>query len=115
LDPYCSKFIVIHYYVTTALVLEAFYDLDGQDLFLIRLRDLFIFDRAQVTGAELPETNLLLARGRINCHRNINQTEANTAFPDGAHWWECSFHSSGEVSNASRSVCRITLQLRETV
>src|SRR5262249_6970720 len=67
------------------LVLEPFDDLIGRNFFHVDLGYLLVFDRAQVTHAELTKTQLLLARGGINGNRNINQPEADAAFPNRKH------------------------------
>src|SRR4029077_2258247 len=81
LDPHLLEVLVLHYNVTAALVLEAFYDLVGGNFLRGRFRHLLIFNRAEIAGTKLPKTNLLFTRGWINRHRDINQPEANAAFP----------------------------------
>ena len=85
LDSNLLEILLFHDDITAAFVLEAFYDLIGRDFFGIGLSHLFVFDRAEIARSKLPETNLLLTRGRVNRHRDINQPEANTAFPDRTH------------------------------
>src|SRR5205823_3600454 len=52
-------------------------------------RHLFVSDRTEIAGTKLPETKLLLSRSGINRHWNVNQPEANAAFPDRTHTREC--------------------------
>src|SRR2546422_234052 len=84
-DPDLLKILVTQNNIATPLVLESFNDLIGRDFFGVSLRDLFILDRAKVGRTELTKTDLLLARGRVDGHRNVNQSEADAAFPDGTH------------------------------
>ena len=73
----------------TALEFEALYDLVGWNFLRVRFRHLFVFDRTEIAGTKLPETKLLLSRGGVNRHWNVNQPEADAAFPDGTHTREC--------------------------
>jgi hypothetical protein len=69
----------------TTLVFETLYDLFGWNFLRVRFRHLFVFDRTEIAGTELPETKLLLSRSGINRHWNVNQAEADASFPNGAH------------------------------
>src|SRR5436190_10916018 len=91
LDPHLLEVLVLQHNVMAALVLEAFHDLVGWNFLCIRFRHFFVPDRAKVAGTKLSKTNLLFARGRINRHRNVNQPEANAAFPSRTHLWETLF------------------------
>src|SRR5207237_2687369 len=84
-DPDLLKILVTQNNIAAALVLEPLYNLVGRDFFGVGLGDLFILDRAQIGGTELTKTDLLLAGGRVDSHRNVNQPEADAAFPDGTH------------------------------
>src|SRR5439155_7486551 len=120
-DPHLLEVLVFHYNVAATLVLKAPYDLVGRNLFRICFRDLFVFDWTKITGTKLPETKLLLARGRIKRHGNIDEPEADTAFPNGTHGVRILFFTqepdhvnlpAGCVARAWG--CRIALQVRET-
>src|SRR5712691_6061880 len=84
-DPDLLKILVTQNHIAAVLVLESFNDLIGRDFFGVSLRDLFILDRAKIGGTELTKTDLFLAGGRVDSHRNVNQPEADAAFPDGTH------------------------------
>src|SRR6266404_5190169 len=84
-DPDLLKILVTQNNIAAPFVLESFNDLIGRDFFRVSLRNLFILDRAKIGGAELTKADLLLARGRVDSHRNVNQPKADAAFPDGTH------------------------------
>src|SRR5215813_8198774 len=88
-DTHLLEILILHHNVTTALEFEALYDLVGWNLLRVRFRHLFVSDRTEIAGTKLPETKLLLPRSGINRNRNVNQTEADAAFPDGTHTREC--------------------------
>src|SRR5262249_25676961 len=85
LDANLFEVLILHDNITTALVFEALYDLVGENLLRVRFRHLFVSDWTEIAGTKLPETKLLLSCGGINRDRNINQPEADAAFPDGTH------------------------------
>jgi hypothetical protein len=72
-----------------ALEFEALYDLVGWNFLRVRFSHLFVSDGTEIAGTKLPETKLLLSRGGINRHWDVNQPEADAAFPDGTHTGEC--------------------------
>src|SRR4029450_10894701 len=72
LDAHLLEVLVLHYNVTTALEFEALYDLVGWNFLRVRFRHLFVSDLTEIARTKLPETNLLLSRGGINRHWNIN-------------------------------------------
>src|SRR5437868_1152973 len=84
-------------------------------IFRVRLGNFFVLDRAEIGGTELPETKFLFSRGRVNSHWNINQPEADAAFPDGTHMAGLPFsHTEPCLSIATQSgrlPRRITLQV----
>src|SRR5438477_8415215 len=84
-DAHLLEVLILHYNITTALEFEALYDLVGWNFLRVRFRHLFVSDWTEIAGTKLPETKLLLSRGGINRHRNIDQPEADAAFPDGSH------------------------------
>src|SRR5262249_4453239 len=99
LDPHLLEVLVFQHNVTAALVFEALYDLVAWNFLRVRFRHLFVSDGTEIAGTKLPETKFLLTRGRINRHRNINQSEADAAFPDGTHESGFSlFHSTLRLS-----------------
>src|SRR5436189_5744822 len=85
LDSHLFKVLILHHNIIAALIFEAFYDLIGGDFLRVGLRDLFISDWAEIAGTKLPEAKLFLRCLRINRHRNVNQSEADAAFPDRSH------------------------------
>src|ERR1051325_6440023 len=85
LDAHLLEVLILHHNIPTALVFKAFYNLIGGNLLRVRFRHFFLFDRTEVAGTKLPETKLLLSRGGINGHGNVDQPKADAAFPDGAH------------------------------
>src|SRR5262249_28044718 len=89
LDAHFLEVLILHHNITTPLVFEAFYDLVGWTFFRVRFRDLFVSDRTEIAGTKLPETKLLLSRGGINRHWNVNQPKADAAFPDRTPTGEC--------------------------
>src|SRR6266404_9948206 len=95
LDSDLFKILILHHNIMAVFVFEALYDLVGRNFFRVRFRHFFVFDRAEIAGTKLSKTKLLLTRGGINGHWNINQTETDTAFPDGSHmgFKECFSHS----------------------
>src|SRR5437764_3525773 len=99
-DLYFLKVLVLQNNVTAALVFETFDDLVGWNFFRVSLRHLFVPNWTKIAGAKLSEAKLFLARGWIDCHRNVHQSEANTPFPDGSHMGLFS-HSSAGVSTLS--------------
>src|SRR6516165_7087396 len=88
-DAHLLKVFIFHHNVATALIFEALYDLVGRHFLRVGFRYLFVSDWTEVAGTKLPETNLLLSRGGVNRNRNVNQPEADAAFPDGTHTREC--------------------------
>src|SRR5215475_9027110 len=88
-NAHLLEVLIFHHNITTALEFEALYDLVGWNFLRVRFRHLFVSDRTEIAGTKLPETKLLLACGRINRHWNVNQPEADAAFPDGTHTREC--------------------------
>src|SRR5215469_16044459 len=106
-DPNLFEVLFLHDNVTAALVLEAFHDMAGRDLFGVSLRDFLVFDWAKIAGTQLPKTNLFFARSGINRHWNVNQPKTDAAFPDRTHiTGMLLFHASVNVSNASRLCAR---------
>src|SRR5215813_1954434 len=89
LDAHLLEVLILHHNITTALVFEALHDLVGRNFLGVRFRNLFVFNGTEIAGTKLPETKLLFSRGGIDRHWNVNQPEANAAFPDGAHTGEC--------------------------
>src|SRR6267378_1430440 len=85
LDSDLFKILILHHNIMAAFVFEALYDLVGRNFFRVRFRHFFVSDWAEITGTKLSKTKLFLARSRINGHWNINQTEADAAFPDRSH------------------------------
>src|SRR5215831_5120355 len=85
LDAHLLEVLILHHNIATPLVFEALYDLVGWNFLGVGFCHLFVPDWAKVAGTKLPETKLLLPRGGINRHRNVNQPEADAAFPDGTH------------------------------
>src|ERR1041385_6679430 len=88
-DSDLLEVLIFHHNIPTALVFKALYDLVGGNLFRVRFRPLFVFNRSEIAGTNLPEAKLLLSRGWINSHRAINEPETDAAFPNGAHTGEC--------------------------
>src|ERR1700748_2470976 len=89
LDAHFLEVLILHHNIMTALEFEALYDLVGWNFLRVRFRHLFVFDWTEIAGTKLPETKLLLSRGGINRHWDVNQAEADAAFPDGTHTGEC--------------------------
>src|SRR5262245_19570269 len=87
--PHLIEGLIFHHNVTTSFIFKAFYDLIGGNLPRVGFRHFFVFDRTEIAGTKLPETKLLLSRGWINGHGNVDQPKADAAFPDGAHTREC--------------------------
>src|SRR4051794_23741121 len=85
LDLHFREIFVLHDDEAAALVLETLHDFRRGHFFLINLGDLLIFDRAEVARAELPEAEFLLARGGVNGDRDVNEPEADAAFPNWSH------------------------------
>src|SRR6266567_4713072 len=94
-DPDLLKILVTQNNIAAPFVLESFNDLIGRDFFCVSLRDLFVLDRAKIGGTELTKTDLLLARGRVNSHRNVNQPEADATFPNRTHMADYSLPTLG--------------------
>src|SRR5215470_10536367 len=88
-DAHLLEVLIFHHNVPTAFVFKAFHDLIGGNLLRVGFRHFFVFDRTEIAGTKLPETKLLLSRGWINGHGNVDQPKADAAFPDGAHTREC--------------------------
>src|ERR1041384_8826423 len=88
-DSDLLEVLIFHHNIPTALVFQALYDLVGGNLFRVRFRHLFVFNRTEIAGTKLPEAKLLLSGGRINSHWDINQPETDAAFPNWAHTGEC--------------------------
>src|ERR1700719_4605572 len=84
-NAYFSEIFVAQDNIVALLVLETFDDLIGRYFFHVGFGDLLVFDRAEVGFAQLPKTELFFAGRRINGNRNINQAEADTAFPSWTH------------------------------
>ena len=84
-DPHLFKIFVAHNNIATLLVLVAFHDLIGRHFLHVGLGHFFVFDRAQIGFAQLPKTEFLFASGRINRDRNVDQAEADAAFPSWTH------------------------------
>src|SRR2546429_3701157 len=87
LDSHLFKVLILHHNIIAALIFEAFYDLLGRNLFRVGFRHLFVSNGAEIAGTKLSKAKLFLAFGRKNRHWNINQPEADAAFPDGSHIW----------------------------
>src|SRR5438445_3502238 len=102
-DSDLLKILVTQNNIAAPFVLESFNDLIGRDFFGVSLRNLFILDRAKIGGTELTKTDLFLAGGRVNGDRNVNQAEADAAFPDRTHIVGMPFfHSNVSLSTSSR-------------
>ena len=84
-DPHFFEILVAQDHIAPALVLETFYNLIGRHFFHVGLGDLLVFDRAEIGLAQLPKTELFFAGRRINGDRNINEAEADAAFPSWTH------------------------------
>src|SRR5262245_18982123 len=85
LDAHLLEVLIVHHDITTALIFEPLHNLVDWNFLRVRFRHLFVFNRTEIAVTKLPETKLLLSSGGINRHRNVNQPEADAAFPDGAH------------------------------
>src|SRR5215467_1112519 len=89
LDSHLFEVLIFHHNITAALVFESFYDLVCWNFLGVCFRHLLISDRTKIAGTKLPEAELLLAGGWVNGNRDVNQAEADAAFPDGTHTREC--------------------------
>ena len=58
--------------IAAALIFEAFHDLIARYFFHISFRNLFVFDRAEITPAQLSKTELFFPGGGINRDWNVN-------------------------------------------
>src|SRR5436190_21905984 len=88
-DAHLLEVFILHHDIMTALEFEALYDLIGWNFLRVGFRHLFVSDRTEIAGTKLPETKLLLSGGGINRDWNVNQPEADAAFPDRTHTGQC--------------------------
>src|SRR5947209_1062120 len=84
-DPHLFEVFVTQNDVAAFFVFESFYDLISRNFLQVGFGDFFVFDRAQVGLAQLPKTELFFTGSRVNRNRNVNQAEADAAFPGWAH------------------------------
>src|SRR5436853_6728967 len=84
-DPDFRKILFLKNNEPAPFVLEPFYDLVRRHFLLVRVRDFFVADRAEVRGSQLTETELLFPGRRINRYRNVDEAKADTAFPNRTH------------------------------
>jgi hypothetical protein len=82
-DP--LKILIFQHDVLPLFVFVTFNDLVPRNLLTVSFRHTLVIDWAQVVGPKQTKPEFLFSRGRIKSDRNIDQTEADAAFPDCAH------------------------------
>src|SRR4029077_10815179 len=67
------------------LVFVAFHDLIPRHFLAVLFRDPFVIYGAQIALAEKTKFQILAPRRRIKGNRDVNESEADTAFPNRTH------------------------------
>ena len=68
-----------------AFVFVAFNDLICGNFLRVGFGHFLVLDRAVISSAQLAETEFLFSGRRINGNGNVNEPEADTAFPNWSH------------------------------
>src|SRR5690606_23881615 len=100
-----------HNDILPLIVLNTLDDVFGLDLLAGTLIDAPISDRIHRAPIQPVEIDARVGGGGMQAHGNMNQSECNGAFPDGAGGHECSSITTGTSRAPANSPCLASYRL----